>query len=116
MWTGPDQYEDSTGKLMMLPTDMMLIADAEFLKYVELYAKDEDQFFTVSAVRTHIVVSRRIFKAPTNAYIVLNSFPRFLFALLDRTSHLLLESFWRWVYLPPPSLLASHGTKFGNDT
>mmetsp|Transcript_1169 Transcript_1169/g.2649 ORF Transcript_1169/g.2649 Transcript_1169/m.2649 type:complete len:367 (+) Transcript_1169:25-1125(+) len=46
MWTGPDQYEDSTGKLMMLPTDMMLIADAEFLKYVELYAKDEDQFFT----------------------------------------------------------------------
>merc|ERR1712107_553323 len=45
-WTGPDQFEDSTGKLMMLPTDIMLIAEPAFKKWVELYAKDEDAFFT----------------------------------------------------------------------
>lgn len=44
-WTGPDQYEDSTGNLMMLPSDMALVVDPEFKKYVELYAKDEDRFF-----------------------------------------------------------------------
>lgn len=27
VWTGPDQFEDSTGKLMMLPSDMALLAD-----------------------------------------------------------------------------------------
>ena len=44
-WTGPDQYEDSTGKLMMLPSDIALVQDPEFKKFVELYAKDEDLFF-----------------------------------------------------------------------
>lgn len=44
-WDGPDQYEDSTGKLMMLPSDIALIQDAEFKKIVELYAKNEDVFF-----------------------------------------------------------------------
>eukprot|EP00816_Leptocylindrus_hargravesii_P009824 CAMPEP_0196808532 /NCGR_PEP_ID=MMETSP1362-20130617/8523_1 /TAXON_ID=163516 /ORGANISM="Leptocylindrus danicus, Strain CCMP1856" /LENGTH=320 /DNA_ID=CAMNT_0042182911 /DNA_START=17 /DNA_END=979 /DNA_ORIENTATION=- len=44
-WTGPDQYEDATGKLMMLPSDIALIQDPEFKKYVELYAKDQDVFF-----------------------------------------------------------------------
>eukprot|EP00980_Cylindrotheca_fusiformis_P016249 scaffold4829_cov129-Cylindrotheca_fusiformis.AAC.9 len=42
-WTGPDQFEDSTGNLMMLPSDMALIADPEFRKWVEVYAKDEDK-------------------------------------------------------------------------
>lgn len=45
VWTGPDQFEDSTGNLMMLPSDMMLIADPAFRKWVEIYAKDEDRFF-----------------------------------------------------------------------
>ncbi|VEU34085.1 unnamed protein product [Pseudo-nitzschia multistriata] len=45
-WTGPDQFEDSTGKLMMLPVDLMLIMEPAFKKYVEVYAKDEDKFFT----------------------------------------------------------------------
>jgi len=45
VWDGPDQYEDSTGKLMMLPSDIALIQDPAFKKYVELYAKDEDAFF-----------------------------------------------------------------------
>lgn len=44
-WTGPMQYEDKTGNLMMLPSDLWLIEDPEFRKYVELYAKDEAAFF-----------------------------------------------------------------------
>jgi len=44
-WDGPLQYEDSTKTLMMLPTDMELIKDKKFRKYVELYAKNEEQFF-----------------------------------------------------------------------
>ncbi|KAG4301394.1 hypothetical protein PCK1_002320 [Pneumocystis canis] len=44
-WDGPKQYEDKTKSLMMLPTDISLIKDNEFRKYVELYAKDEKKFF-----------------------------------------------------------------------
>lgn len=44
-WNGPDQLEDPTGDLMMLPTDMALIDDPIFNKYVKIYAKDEDVFF-----------------------------------------------------------------------
>ncbi|KDO32168.1 hypothetical protein SPRG_03384 [Saprolegnia parasitica CBS 223.65] len=44
-WKGPEQYEDPTGDLMMLPSDMAFLWDPEFKKYVELYAKDEDVFF-----------------------------------------------------------------------
>ena len=44
-WDGPDQFEDSTGQLMMLPSDLYLIADPEFKKWVEVYAKDENRFF-----------------------------------------------------------------------
>lgn len=43
-WSGPDQYEDPTGELMMLPTDMCLIEDPVFRKHVETYAKDEELF------------------------------------------------------------------------
>ena len=44
-WTGPTQYESADGTLMMLPTDIALTQDKEFLKYVQLYAKDEAAFF-----------------------------------------------------------------------
>ncbi|CEG35772.1 cytochrome c peroxidase [Plasmopara halstedii] len=44
-WNGPMQYEDPTGNLMMLPSDMVLIEDPNFKKYVELYAKNEDLWF-----------------------------------------------------------------------
>ncbi|EMR10767.1 hypothetical protein PNEG_00915 [Pneumocystis murina B123] len=44
-WDGPKQFEDKTKSLMMLPTDISLIKDKEFKKYVELYAKDEKKFF-----------------------------------------------------------------------
>jgi len=44
-WDGPMQYEDSTGKLMMLPTDMALIDDPHFKRIVKDYADDEQLFF-----------------------------------------------------------------------
>ena len=31
---------------MMLPSDLVLIEDADFKKYVELYAKDQKKFFS----------------------------------------------------------------------
>jgi len=43
-WSGPEQYEDKTGTLMMLPTDMALLWDRKFRKFVDLYAKDEEKF------------------------------------------------------------------------
>jgi cytochrome c peroxidase len=44
-WTGPAQYEDSSGNLMMLPTDMVMIWDEKFRRHVRRYAADEDEFF-----------------------------------------------------------------------
>jgi len=44
-WSGPHQFEDETGKLMMLPTDMALVQDEEFKQYVEMYAKDQALWF-----------------------------------------------------------------------
>jgi len=44
-WNGPRQYEDPSGDLMMLPTDMMCLWEPELRKYVEMYAKDEDLWF-----------------------------------------------------------------------
>ena len=44
-WTGPKQYEDPTGQLMMLPADLVLLSSAKMSPYVKLYAKDKDAFF-----------------------------------------------------------------------
>jgi len=44
-WNGPFQYEDGGKTLMMLPTDLVLIQDDEFKKYVSMYAKDQAKFF-----------------------------------------------------------------------
>lgn len=41
----PLQYQDKSGDLMMLPADLAFIEDAEFKKWVEIYAKDRDRFF-----------------------------------------------------------------------
>lgn len=43
-WNGPDQFEDPTGELMMLPSDMCLMDDPVFKKQVETYSKDEAAF------------------------------------------------------------------------
>jgi len=40
-WDGPMQFEDPTGKLMMLPSDLVLIQDADFRPWVQKYARDE---------------------------------------------------------------------------
>jgi cytochrome c peroxidase len=40
-WNGPLQYEDKTGSLMMLPTDMVLLSDRSFRKHVDVYAADQ---------------------------------------------------------------------------
>lgn len=46
-WKGPLQYTDKkTQTLMMLPTDMELVQDPEFRKWTEIYAKDQDKFFS----------------------------------------------------------------------
>lgn len=44
-WTGPMQYEDKTGQLMMLPSDLWLLEDKAFKPLVQAYAKDEQLFF-----------------------------------------------------------------------
>lgn len=44
-WEGPLQYEDPSGKLMMLPTDLALVEDKKFFAYVKTYAKFQDEFF-----------------------------------------------------------------------
>ncbi|KAJ3277769.1 hypothetical protein HDU79_002172, partial [Rhizoclosmatium sp. JEL0117] len=45
-WDGPEQYMNvGDEQLMMLPTDMALIWDPEFKKYVEEYAANQDVFF-----------------------------------------------------------------------
>lgn len=44
-WVGPNQLEDKTGELMMLPSDIVLTQDPAFKPWVEKYAKDEDLFF-----------------------------------------------------------------------
>ena len=44
-WKGPPQYVDApTGRLMMLPTDLVLIKDPSFVKWVKVYSKDQARF------------------------------------------------------------------------
>jgi len=44
--TGRKQFVDvATGKLMMLPTDLALKTDPEFLKWTKAYAQDQNLFF-----------------------------------------------------------------------
>lgn len=43
-WGGPRQFEDKTGDLMMLPSDLALIQDSKFRPTVEKYAVDEAAF------------------------------------------------------------------------
>jgi catalase (peroxidase I) len=44
-WSGPMQYQDASGELMMLPADLAFLQDPAFRHWVEIYAKDEDRFF-----------------------------------------------------------------------
>jgi cytochrome c peroxidase len=40
------QYTDPSGKLMMLPSDLVLIEDPSFKSYVDMYAKDNKLFYS----------------------------------------------------------------------
>ncbi|KAJ8076343.1 heme peroxidase [Marasmius tenuissimus] len=45
-WNGPKQFEDkTTGTLMMLPTDYVMVTDKSFRKWAKAYADDNDLFF-----------------------------------------------------------------------
>lgn len=44
IWTGPMQFENPNGELMMLPSDICLTHDPEFHKWVKAYWKDDDLF------------------------------------------------------------------------
>ena len=44
-WSGPPQFENKDGNLMMLSTDLALVEDAKFKVWAEKYSKDEDLFF-----------------------------------------------------------------------
>jgi len=44
-WTGPPQFVNSKGDLMMLHTDMALTWDPSFKKWVDIYANDEERWF-----------------------------------------------------------------------
>ena len=45
VWDGPDQFQDESGELMMLPTDIALTTDASFMPWVQKYASDQGAFF-----------------------------------------------------------------------
>jgi catalase (peroxidase I) len=38
------QFEDPSGKLMMLPSDLALVQDKNFRPFVQMYAKDNALF------------------------------------------------------------------------
>lgn len=54
---------------MMLPTDLAIIQEPAFRKWVEVYAKDEDKFFKVSAT----FCDKRGFTAESRRYVTLIS-------------------------------------------
>lgn len=43
-WNGPFQYEDPSGDLMMLPTDLAIVQDAKMKPHVEHYVKNPEAF------------------------------------------------------------------------
>jgi cytochrome c peroxidase len=40
------QYQDPSGTLMMLPSDLVLVQDDKFRVYVDMYAKDKAKFYS----------------------------------------------------------------------
>jgi catalase (peroxidase I) len=38
-------WQDASGTLMMLPTDLALVKDEAFLPYVQKYAKNKSEFY-----------------------------------------------------------------------
>ena len=44
-WDGPFEVENDIGKMMLMPTDLALIEDPRFFKWVSAYAKDDGSRF-----------------------------------------------------------------------
>ncbi|TRX93928.1 hypothetical protein FHL15_005310 [Xylaria flabelliformis] len=69
-WDGPQQYQDKTKGLMMLPTDYALIEDKAMKPWVEKYAKDNDLFFKdFAAVVTKLFELGVSFKPDTKTIV-----------------------------------------------
>ncbi|GMM51000.1 cytochrome-c peroxidase [Starmerella bacillaris] len=51
--TGRMQYYNHDKSLMMLPSDMVLVQDKKFRKYVKIYALDKQRFFNDFALAFH---------------------------------------------------------------
>ncbi|KAI1431077.1 heme peroxidase [Xylaria sp. CBS 124048] len=69
-WEGPQQYQDKTKGLMMLPTDIVLTQDKAMRPWVEKYARDNDLFFQdFSAVVTKLFELGVPFKPDTETMI-----------------------------------------------
>lgn len=49
------QFEDPSGKLMMLPSDLVLVQDKEFRAFVKMYAKDQVRIVSCPTHVTHTV-------------------------------------------------------------
>ena len=71
------QYENSTGELMMLPTDMALVQDPKFEKFVVIYHEDEATFFkarpipllcVLHIIHSHTLTSASVTLAITSVY------------------------------------------------
>jgi len=45
-WEGPEQFQDPSGKFMMLPTDIAIKTDPVFSPIAAEYAADQEKFFT----------------------------------------------------------------------
>ena len=43
-WTEPAQYNDTTGKLILLPSNIALFTNSKFKQYVQLYSNNEQRF------------------------------------------------------------------------
>lgn len=99
-WTGPDQYEDSTGQLMMLPSDIALVADPEFKKWVR---KSIDSELFVSPYVTCVSLTFSIIHRWKST---LKTKPDF-----SKTSQKLFRSSSSLVFPLPP---LSRGTRSGN--
>lgn len=53
-WDGPDQFEDPSGQIMMLPSDMALVWDKGELG--QIYLRDHDMTSMMVAVRTRSII------------------------------------------------------------
>jgi cytochrome c peroxidase len=68
-WTGPTQFEDPTGKLMMLPSDMAMIWDKQFREISQEFSQSEEKFFKeFSSAWTKLIENGVAFSKPNAGF------------------------------------------------